>query len=112
MLDARFDSRLGELALSYKVSVDSVGDTGADDVLIAFIDVVFRETTFASWAVFGLAVFLPVCLSIVFWLSDQFLGAAMLSATAMLVVLGRILGLSREKSSVPAEEPEEIQVQA
>ena len=103
---------MGELALSYKVSVDSVADADNDDVLIAIINTVFRQNTGAGWAAFGLALFVPICVSIACWFSDQFLGAAVFSATAMVVVLGRILGQPREKPAAQAEEPEELRAQA
>lgn len=97
--------------MSYKVSVDSIADADADDVLVAFIDILFRQSSIRSWVFFGLGLFIPFCLSAVFWLSGQFLGAAVFSATALLVVIGRIVGLSKEKPAERIEPPEELQVQ-
>jgi len=97
--------------LSYKVSVDSIADADADDVLAAFIDILFKQNSIRSWVFFGLGLFIPFCLSTIFWLNGQFLAAAVFSATALLVVIGRIIGLSGEKPAEGIEQPEELQAQ-
>lgn len=95
--------------MSYKVSVDSVADEDADDVLVAFFNAVFRRGPIKSWVIFGLGLAIPFCLAIVFSLNGQFLTAAIFSATALVVVICRIIALSREKPAEQIEQPAELQ---
>lgn len=95
--------------MSYKVSVDSVTDADADDVLVAFFNTVFRRSPIRSWVIFGLGLVIPFCLAIVFSLNGQFLTAAIFSATALVVVVCRLIALSREKPAEQIEQPAELQ---
>jgi hypothetical protein len=92
---------LGEKTVSYKVSVDSVAEADGDDVLVALIDILFRQSSFRSWLIFVVALSAPIGMTVAFWVADRFLGAAVFSMVALLVVIGRIIGSHRER---PAEE--------
>lgn len=98
---------MGELALSHKVSVDSVVET--DDVLVEFIDVVFKRNSIRSWLVFSIGLAVPSCLTIACWLDGRYLAATIFSTTALGLVIFRIVGLSREKPAEQIEQPDELQ---
>ena len=95
--------------MSNKVSVDSVVDTDSDDVLVAFIDALFRQNSVRSWLIFGVGLLIPSCLTIACSLDGRYLAAAIFSATALVLVVCRIFGLSREAPAEPADQPEELQ---
>jgi len=102
----------GTIALSYKVSVDSISESDADDVLIALIDILFRQCTIKSWVIFGSVLSMTVALTGAFWLADQLLGAAISSMTGMVVTIGRTVGMSRERPTTEAKGADELRAQA
>lgn len=95
--------------MSYKVSVESVGEADADDVLIALIDSMFRQNSKKGWALFGLGLLVPLSLTVAFWLSGSFLVAAASSAAALALVICRIIGLSGERPAAQNDRPGENQ---
>lgn len=92
--------------------MDSVADADADDVLLALIDILFRQNSIRSWLFFSGGLLISFSLTVAFWLNDQFLGGAACSATAMAIVICRIVGLSQDKQAKGREQPEEIEAQA
>lgn len=71
-----------------KVSVDSVGDTSADDLLRFLYDLTFRQTSLWGWVVAAAFAAIPAWLATVCLLEDNVIGGIVL-----LVLAGSIPGL-------------------
>lgn len=95
--------------MSYKVSVDSTVE--ADDVLVTFLDVVFRRNSTGSWLIFAFSVAIPLAMTISCWLDGRYLAAMIFCAIAFGLVVCRIIGLSREEPIEQIGQPEELQAQ-
>ena len=98
--------------MSYKVSVDSVGEGDADDILLALVDNIFRQSSPRGWVLFGLALLMPLSLTTAFWLSGGFLVAATSSAVALALVVCRIIGMSHEAPTGRIERDDATQAQS
>ena len=68
--------------MTRKVSVDSVGDASADDLLRFLYDLTFRQTSFWGWVVAAAFSAVPAWLAIVCLLENNTVGGVALIALA------------------------------
>jgi hypothetical protein len=68
--------------VSRKVSVDSVGDTSADDLLRFLYDLIFRQPSVWGWLAAGVFAAVPAWLALVCFLEGNLVGGVVFVAMA------------------------------
>lgn len=90
--------------MTRKVSVDSVGDASADDLLRFLYDLTFRQTSFWGWVLAAAFAAMPAWLAIVCLLEDNIVGGIVLVALAGVIPGLRYYRLSRQRLPLPRKQ--------
>jgi hypothetical protein len=87
-----------------KVSVDSVGDTSADDLLRFLYDLTFRQTSLWGWVLAAAFAAVPAWLAIVCLLEDNIVGGIVLATLASVIPCLRYYRLYRHRLPLPQQQ--------